>query len=232
MWRSCTHTVCRSNVVAGASPQPFWCHHRCRLPRLHEINIRTSTVTSLWLNPESRNVKIGCPASDCQCLSKSLRTSSRKYSPTSLTNFLRWELALDIGTHAGWKTTMDVGSIFRVSTVDRSVTPKPYHGEQSDYFSWDDSTDQWCVVHTIHNNTLMFRCIFRYPSQVCFWDMVSVQERHWVSHLFLFTSRNSSEGCAAWIFRSYWNTLQGWQGSALLWIVSQKIQGHKNAIFM
>ena len=65
----CDVHVLTQSVVPTSLQEPlhnlFWCHHRCRPPPLHEINIRISAVTALWLNPESRDVKIGCPASDC-----------------------------------------------------------------------------------------------------------------------------------------------------------------------
>lgn len=56
-----------------------------------------------------------------------LCTSSRRYSPTSLS-----EVALGTGiglghqvTHAWWNTMIDVGFNFLVSTVDLAVTPNP-----------------------------------------------------------------------------------------------------------
>ena len=62
-------------------------------------------------------------------------TSSRKYSPTSLITKVRSGTKAvslrdtggeSLGTHAWWKTMIPVGSSFRVSIVDRAVTPNPY----------------------------------------------------------------------------------------------------------
>jgi hypothetical protein len=75
---------------------------------------------------------------------------------------------------------MAVGSNFRVSMVDRAVTPKPCGDVIRRHDEKDKSQDthQRRVGHTKNDYTLMLRCILRYTAQMSFDDMVSVQKRH------------------------------------------------------
>jgi len=73
---------------------------------------------------------------------------------------------------------MAVGSSFRVSTVDRAVTPKPCKNCEHGANATKMRPYQWHIVHTEDDDPLMLRRIFRYPAKMCFHDMVAVQEWH------------------------------------------------------
>ena len=70
-----------------------------------------------------------------------------------------------------------VGSSLRVSKVDRAVTPNPVWHK---YFtrSLQTITYERGIIHAEDNNALVLWRIFRYPSQMRFYDVVPVQEWH------------------------------------------------------
>ena len=67
-----------------------------------------------------------------------------------------------------------VGSNFRVSTVDRAVTPKPWTNITGKQGQDRGETYQGYITHAEYDYSLMFRSVFRYSAQVCFKDMVAV----------------------------------------------------------
>lgn len=42
---------------------------------------------------------------------------------------------------------------------------------------------QWNVIHAVHNNALMLRCVLRNSAQMCLEDVVTVQEWHFTVRL-------------------------------------------------
>lgn len=73
-----------------------------------------------------------------------------------------------------------VGSSFRVSTVDRAVTPKPLR-QKVNHKIVDlhrRKTYERYIIHAKYDHTLVFRRVLRNATQVRFEDMISVQERH------------------------------------------------------
>lgn len=67
-----------------------------------------------------------------------------------------------------------VGSNFRVSTVDRAVTPKPCSNITGKQGQDNCETYQGYITHAEYDYSLVFGCIFRYSAQVRFKDMVAV----------------------------------------------------------
>jgi len=73
---------------------------------------------------------------------------------------------------------MAVGSNFRVSTVDRAVTPKPCKHREYGPKAAGMNTCQWYIVHTEDDHPLVLRSIFCYPTKMCLHDMIAIQEWH------------------------------------------------------
>ena len=96
--------------------------------------------------------------------------TSRRYSPTS----------------ACLKHTIPVGSSLLASAVDRAVTPNPCEKMSCEmvtcsFFKFYRKkkikgmmTDQWHIIHSQHDDTLMFGAIFAPPAHVRFDDVSPV----------------------------------------------------------
>lgn len=66
-----------------------------------------------------------------------------------------------------------VGSNFRVSTVDRAVTPKPCTLSVV-VRNLANFSHQWYIVHAVHYHSLVFWRVFCYAAQMRFEHMVAV----------------------------------------------------------
>src|SRR5687767_7011188 len=80
-----------------------------------------------------------------------------------------------------------VGSSFLVSTVDLAVTPKPFSppvqtalisatGTLSRYAKQPQAYQRH-ITHAEHHHALMFRRVFRYPTEMSFDDVIAVKKR-------------------------------------------------------
>lgn len=49
--------------------------------------------------------------------------------------------------------------------------------------SYNKKTHQWDIVHAKNDNSLVLRCIFSDPTQMCLQDMVAIQKGHFTIRL-------------------------------------------------